>query len=151
MNRFADKLSYFAITLWVGGLWAIGYLAAPVLFASLGDKMLAGMLAGKMFTWIAYVGMGCGVYLLIHRLTVFGGSALKQGFFWAVMVMLLLTAAIHFGIQPILAGLKEQALPKEVMESMFRDRFARWHGISSIGYLIESLLGLVLVLAPRRS
>ena len=37
----------------MGGLWAIGYLAAPVLFASLGDKMLAGMLAGKMFTWIA--------------------------------------------------------------------------------------------------
>lgn len=150
MNRFADRLALTAITLWVGGLWAIGYLAAPVLFASLGDKMLAGMLAGRMFTWIAYVGLGCGVYLLIHRLAVFGGSALKQGFFWAVGVMLLLTIAMHFGIQPILAGLKEQALPKEVMESMFRDRFTRWHGISSIGYLIESLLGLVLVLTPRR-
>ena len=145
MNRFADKLSLFAITLWVGGLWAIGYLAAPVLFASLDDKMLAGMLAGKMFTWIAYVGVGCSVYLLIHRLAVFGGSALKQGFFWAALVMLLLTVAIHFGIQPIMAGLKEQALPKEVMESLFRDRFATWHGISSVVYLIESLLGLALV------
>jgi hypothetical protein len=151
MRNFYDKLSFIAITLWVGGLWSIGYLAAPVLFASLGDKMLAGMLAGKMFAWIAYVGMGCGVYLLIHRLAVFGGSALKQGFFWVVLVMLLLTLAMHFGIQPILAGLKEQALPKEVMESVFRDRFVRWHGVSSIGYLIESLLGLVLVLAPRRS
>jgi len=150
MNRFAGKLSFFAITLWVGGLWAIGYLAAPVLFSSLGDKMLAGMLAGKMFTWIAYVGVGCGVYLLIYRLAVFGGGALKQGVFWAVGMMLLLTVAIHFGIQPIMEGLKEQALPKAVMESLFSDRFARWHGISSIGYLIESLLGLVLVLAPRR-
>ncbi len=150
MNKFADKLSFFAITLWAGGLWAIGYLAAPVLFASLDDKMLAGMLAGKMFTWIAYVGLGCGVFLLIHRLAEFGGGALKQGFFWAVLVMLLLTVAIHFGIQPIMESLKEQALPKEVMKSLFRDRFARWHGISSIGYLIESLLGLVLVLAPRR-
>jgi len=65
-------------------------------------------------------------------------------------MMLLLTVAIHFGIQPIMEGLKEQALPKAVMESLFSDRFARWHGISSIGYLIESLLGLVLVLAPRR-
>ena len=149
MNRFADKLSFVAITMWVGGLWAIGYLAAPVLFASLNDKMLAGMLAGKMFTWIAYVGLGCGIYLLIHRLSVFGGSALKQGFFWAVLVMLLLTTAIHFGIHPILEGLKEQAMPKEVMESMFRDRFVRWHGVSSIGYLLESLLGLFLVLTPR--
>jgi hypothetical protein len=150
MNRFADKLSFLAITLWVGGLWVIGYLAAPVLFASLGDKTLAGMLAGKMFTWIAYIGMVCGVYLLIHRLTVFGGGALKQGFFWAALAMLLLTTASHYGIQPILESLKAQALPKEVMESMFRDRFARWHGISSIVYLFESLLGLVLVLAPRR-
>lgn len=150
MNRFADKLSFFAITLWVGGLWAIGYLAAPVLFASLDDKALAGMLAGRMFTWIAYVGMACGSYLLIHRLAVFGVSALKQGFFWAALLMLLFTVAGHFGIQPILAGLKEQALPKEVMESMFHDRFSRWHGISSIVYLLESLLGLVLVLAPRR-
>lgn len=150
MNRFADKLSFFAITLWVGGLWAIGYLAAPVLFASLGDKTLAGMLAGKMFTWIGYIGMACGSYLLIHRLAVFGGGALKQGFFWAALAMLLLTAASHFGIQPILESLKAQALPKEVMESMFHDRFARWHGISSIVYLLESLLGLVLVLAPRR-
>lgn len=150
MNRFADKLSFIAITLWVGGLWAIGYLAAPVLFASLDDKMLAGMLAGRMFVWIAYVGMACGLYLLVHRLATHGASALKQGFFWAVLVMLLLTLAGRYGIQPIMEGLKEQALPKTVMESLFRDRFARWHGISSIVYLLESLLGLVLVLAPRR-
>jgi len=150
MKRFTDNLALIAITLWVGGLWAIGYLAAPVLFASLDDKMLAGMLAGRMFVWIAYVGMVCGSYLLVHRLAVYGGSALKQGFFWAVLTMLLLTLAGRFGIQPIMENLKEQALPKAVMESMFRDRFAHWHGISSIVYLFESLLGLVLVLAPRR-
>ncbi|MGE5027765.1 MAG: DUF4149 domain-containing protein [Betaproteobacteria bacterium] len=150
MNRFADKLSFFAITLWVGGLWAIGFLAAPVLFASLGDKMLAGMLAGKMFSWIDYIGMACGSFLLIHRLAAFGVGVLKQGFFWAALLMLLLAAASHFGIQPVLESLKAQALPKDVMESMFRDRFTRWHGISSIVYLFESLLGLVLVLAPRR-
>lgn len=151
MNRFADKLAFVAITLWVGGLWAIGYLAAPVLFSALADKTMAGMLAGKMFTLVAYIGMACGFYLLIHRLAVFGSGALRQGFFWAALVMLLLAIAGHFGIQPIMEGLKAQALPKGVMESMFRDRFAHWHGISSIVYLVQSVLGLVLVLAPRRS
>lgn len=151
MNRFADKLAYVAITLWVGALWAVGYLAAPVLFSALADKILAGMLAGKMFTVVAYIGMGCGLYLLIHRLAAFGSAALKQGFFWAALVMLLLSIAGHFGIQPIMEGLKEQAFPKSAMESMFRDRFARWHGISSIVYLVQSALGLILVLAPRRS
>jgi uncharacterized membrane protein SirB2 len=151
MKKLSDNLALIAITLWVGGLWAIGYLAAPVLFSALANKTMAGMLAGKMFTVIAYVGMACGFYLLIHRLAAFGGAALKQGFFWAALVMLLLAVAAHFGIQPILEGLKEQALPKEVMESMFRDRFARWHGISSIVYLMQSVLGLVLVLSPRKS
>ena len=145
MKNLAENLVLIAVTLWVGSLWAIGYLAAPVLFSSLPDKMLAGMLAGRMFTLVAYIGMGSGVYLILHRFSRHGGSTLKQSFFWVVFVMLLLAAAGHFGIQPVLEALKEQAFPKDVMQSMFKDRFAAWHGISSIVYLLESLLGLVLV------
>lgn len=146
MRRFYDVLAKVAVTLWVGGLWAIGYIAAPVLFTQLADKQLAGNLAGGMFVVIAYVGMVCGVYLLVYRLSQFGGAAFKQAFFWAVLLMLLITLGIHFGIQPIMESLKEQAMPKAVMQSIFSDRFARWHGVSSIVYLIESLLGLVLLL-----
>ena len=145
MSKFPEALARIAVTLWVGGLWAIGYIAAPVLFMQLADKQLAGNLAGGMFTVIAYVGMVCGFYLLIQRVAQFGGAALKQAFFWAVLIMLLITLGIHFGIQPIMEGLKEQAMPKAVMQSIFSDRFARWHGVSSIVYLVESLLGLVLL------
>ena len=56
MKNLADNLALIAVTLWVGGLWAIGYLAAPVLFSALSDKMLAGMLAGRMFSLIEYIG-----------------------------------------------------------------------------------------------
>ncbi|MDP2829891.1 MAG: DUF4149 domain-containing protein [Sulfuricellaceae bacterium] len=146
MKRLTDNLALISITLWVGSLWAIGYLAAPVLFSSLGDKMLAGALAGKMFAIVAWIGMASGTYLLLHRIAIFGAATLKQRFFWIVLFMLLLAVAQQFGIQPIMEGLKEQALPKSVMESIFRDRFSRWHGISSIVYLIQSLLGLALVL-----
>ena len=149
MNKLADNLALIAVTLWVGGLWAVGYLAAPVLFSALSDKMLAGMLAGRMFSLIAYIGMACGLYLILHRFSRFGGMALKQAFFWVVCLMLLLTLAGHFGIQPVLEALKEQALPKDVMQSVFKDRFATWHGISSIVYLVQSLLGLALVLLKR--
>ena len=149
MKRLPDLLSAWAVSLWVGGLWAVGYLAAPTLFYSLTDRMLAGMLAGKLFGHIAWVGLVCGGWLLMHRLSRFGVLALKQGFFWIVVLMLLLTVAQHFGIQPILHQLKDQAMPKDVMESLFRDRFATWHGISSVVYLIESLLGLALVSKQR--
>ncbi len=146
MRKLADHLGLVAVTLWVGGLWAIGYVVAPTLFASLENKILAGMLAGKLFTIIAYVGLVCGSYLLLLRLSRFGFGAFRQSAFWLVLAMLLLTVAGHFGIQPVIETLKAQAFPKEVMQSVVRDRFATWHGIASGLYLVQSLLGLGLVL-----
>jgi hypothetical protein len=145
MLKFGLMLERIAVTLWVGGLWAIGYIAAPVLFMQLDDKQLAGNLAGSMFTVIAYVGMACGAYLLLYRINQYGGAAFKQAFFWGVFLMVLITLGMQFGIQPIMESLKEQAMPKAVMQSIFSDRFAHWHGVSRIAYIIESLLGLVLL------
>ncbi|TCJ18203.1 DUF4149 domain-containing protein [Parasulfuritortus cantonensis] len=149
MRNLPDLLASWAATLWVGGMWAIGYLAAPTLFYHLDDRVLAGFLAGRMFTWIFIAGMVCGGWLLLHRLLRSGVGAFRQAAFWIVLVMLLLTLAQHFGIQPIMQHLKDQAMPQDVMKSLFKDRFAAWHGVSSVVYLIESLLGLVLVAKPR--
>ncbi|MBI5330662.1 MAG: DUF4149 domain-containing protein [Betaproteobacteria bacterium] len=149
MKSLPDLLAAWAVALWGGGLWAVGYLAAPTLFYNLEDRALAGMLAGKMFSYIGWVGLVCGVWLLVFRLGRLGGAAFKQGFFWIVLVMLLLTAAQQFGIQPLMQELKDQAGAQDVMDSLFKDRFAAWHGISSAVYLIESLLGLTLVAKSR--
>ena len=108
------------------------------------------MLAGQMFTLVAYVGMGCGVYLMIHHISLSGRAALRLTLFWVVTVMLLITLAIQYGIQPVMADLKLQALPAEVMHSAFADRFKMLHGVSSILYLIESLLGVFLIVKTHR-
>ncbi|HEX9450231.1 MAG TPA: DUF4149 domain-containing protein [Burkholderiales bacterium] len=150
MRFIVDALQSIAITLWVGGLWAIGLIVAPLLFHSLGDRSQAGMLAGLFFTAIAYIGLGCGAYLLLFRLARFGGQAFGQLLFWSVLLMMALAAAGQFGVQPIMASLREQALPSEVMQSIFRDRFAAWHGVSSVLYLIECVFGLVVVLQHGR-
>lgn len=144
----AYRLSLIIVTLWAGALWSTG-ISAYVLFDNLQDKQMAGMLAGKLFTVVTYIGMGSALYLLINRLMQNGTAALKQSFFWAVFVMLLLVLAGHFGIQPILESLKTQALPADVMQSVFADRFRNWHGIASIAYLVECLLALVMVLKAR--
>lgn len=149
MHAWSDKLALIVLTAWVGALWTVGYLVAPTLFNTLENRQLAGVLAGKMFTLVAYVGIGAAFYLMIHRLVRYGSGALRQGFFWIVLVMLLLVLAGHFGIQPLLASLKAQAMPADVMQSIFADRFRTWHGVSSIAYLLESLLGLMLVLKAR--
>jgi len=64
--------------------------------------------------------------------------------------MLALLLAGGFGVQAILESLRAQALPKEVMESVFRGRFMTWHGVASVLYVIQSLLGLVLVVQHGR-
>ena len=150
MRRLSEALSFVAITLWVGGMWAIGYMVAPVLFSSLGDRQLAGMVAGKLFSLIGWVGLGSAAYLLIFLVARCRGQAFRRAVFWLVLLMALLAAASQFGIQPLLAQLKANALPREVMESVLRDRFAVWHGISSILYLMQSGLGFWLVVWANR-
>lgn len=145
MRRFWDGLAGTMLVLWIGGIWAIGYVAAPVLFASLDDKQLAGMLAGKLFEVMAWIGIAAAGYLLIYRIARDGAAALKTLFFWVVVVMLALVLIGLFGIQPIMQSLKDQAMPLAVMQSVFADRFRHWHGVSSILYLIQSALGLLLV------
>jgi hypothetical protein len=150
MKNFSHHLATLMITAWVGGLWAIGYLAVPVLFYTQPDKQLAGMLAAQMFSLIAYLGMVCGMYLLIHRFSVSGRESFRHAMFWTVAAMLLISLVLQFGIQAIMADLKLQALPLEVMHSAFAGRFKMLHGISSIIYLVQSLLGIYLVIKTRK-
>jgi len=150
MKKFADGFALLTVSAWVGGLWAIGYVAVPVLFQTLPDRMQAGLLAGKMFTLIAYIGLSSASYLLAHQLNEFGKTAHKQLVFRVVAAMLLLTLISQFGLQPIMADLKAQALPDEVMHSAFADRFKILHGVSSILYLAQSLLGAWLILKIKR-
>lgn len=150
MRKLSEALYLFLITLWVGGLWAIGYMVAPVLFASLGDRQLAGVIAGKLFALIGWVGLASAAGLLLLMISRNGLRACKSALFWIVVGMALMTAASQFGIQPLMVQLKADAMPREVMESVLRDRFVAWHGISSILYLLQSLLGLWLVLWSSR-
>jgi hypothetical protein len=144
----SKKLTLVIITLWVGALWMTG-VTAFTLFQTLSDKQIAGNLAGKLFEIVSYIGLFSAFYLLIQRLMEFGTGALKQSYLWAVFVMLLLVLAGHFGIQPLLAELKTSALPNDVMHSVFASRFSTWHGVASMAYVIECLLGFVLVLKVR--
>lgn len=145
MRRLADALYFVTLTLWVGGLWTIGYLVAPTLFSSLADRQLAATLAVKLFSLIGWIGLGCAAYLLIFMLLRSGAAVLRRWVFWLLLLMLAMTAVSLFGLQPLLLQLKADALPREVMQSVLRDRFATWHGISSILYLVQSLLGLLVV------
>ena len=124
---------------------AIGFVAAPVLFTQLADRSLAGNLAGSMFSVLSWIGLVCGGYLTMYVISVKGRNAKSSGVFWIVLLMLVLTAVGHFGVQPIMAQLQLDALPGSVMQSALRDRFVAWHRVSTALYLLQFLLGIALV------
>jgi hypothetical protein len=137
--------------LWLGSLVGIGGIAAPVLFAQLSDRVLAGNLAGALFTVESWVGIACGSGLLVCLFVRHGAAALRGWPFRLVCAMLAIVCVGHFGIQPWLAQLKQQALPLPVMDSSLRGQFALWHGVSSGLYLLQTVFGAVLVMLPGRA
>lgn len=149
MRDFPRHLAALCIALWVGGMWMTGYVVVPVLFKMLPDRQLAGMVAGQLFTLLAYIGIVCALYLIIYQLQQTGRTALRLASFRIAVAMLLLVLAGQFILQPIMAGLKLQAMPLDVMNSVYAAQFKTLHGIASILFLIQSLLGVGLVIVSR--
>ncbi|MFO8024105.1 DUF4149 domain-containing protein [Thiohalophilus sp.] len=132
-----------ALTLWVGGMWIAGYLVAPMLFATLEDRALAGMLAGKLFSAMSYVGLVCAALLLLiqtRKPTPKGWREWRRGL---LLAMLLVIVIGEFVLQPMMAELKAAGLEEG---SAAQQRFGMLHGISSSLFLFNSLAGLVLVI-----
>ncbi len=153
MNRLAvmTALERIAAALWVGGLWAVGYLAVPVLFAMLEDRQLAGALAGQIFSLLNIAGLFCAVVLIGVGLVRCGGGWLRSRRGMAVVAMTLLVALSMTVLQPMMQELKAAGL---VPGSEAAARFGQLHGLSSVLYLVTSLLGLFVVagggVCPRR-
>ena len=128
------------LTLWVGALWVAGFIVAPLLFAELDDRALAGSIAGSLFTITSYLGLLCGSLLLIIN-----GVSFRAGN-WRVFIivsMLLLVVIGQFVITPMVVELRTQGLTDT-------PRFGQLHGLASVLFIITSVLGLVLVAAGQK-
>ncbi|MDH4216818.1 MAG: DUF4149 domain-containing protein, partial [Gallionella sp.] len=79
-----------------------------------------------------------------------GKAAVRERAFWLVAAMLVITLLLQFGIYPLMADIKLQAQSPDVMQSALAPSFRMWHGISSVLYLVESLLGAALVIKSVR-
>ncbi|KQN78624.1 MULTISPECIES: DUF4149 domain-containing protein [Duganella] len=145
-------------TLWAGSLWGVGYIAAPTLFATVPDRVLAGTIAGSLFNTQAWVSIACGVLMLLLLWAtrpgtegIFAGPAVnmaakgRRTVMIIVVVMLACTLVSHFGLQPMMAALRASAGPGGVMESAAKNEFGILHGISSSIFLVQSLLAAWLV------
>lgn len=132
------------LTLWVGGMWTVGYIVAPTLFGVLDDRQLAGFIAGHLFTTMSYIGLVCGGLLLIGNSY---RSGIKDKTSIILLLMLVLIAIGQFILQPMMVELKAQGL---VEGSVAAANFGKLHGVSSILFLITSIAGLLLIIKPNK-
>lgn len=139
-----NGLQRLLLTVWVGAMWAIGYLAAPVLFASIESRMVAGAIAGTLFTSVSWIGFVCGGLILLLQWHA-GARGLDAVAISAVVIMLVITSIGQFGLQPMMADIKAQFPAGVEMSGDLRARFGLLHGVSSTLFLIVSLFGLLAV------
>ena len=132
-------LERILLTLWVGSLWVVGCVVAPVLFTELNDRALAGSTAGTLFTVTSYIGLASGSVLLLLN------AVVRKRINWRALVLLGMLSLIVIGqfvITPMVADLRLQGLTDT-------PRFGQLHGVASVLFLLTSVLGLVLVAAGR--
>lgn len=131
-----EPVTRIVTTLWVGSQWTIGYLVAPVLFGHLADRAQAGTLAGAMFQIEAW--MSLLAPLLLWRLMFPRKWGRQQA---VLLAMALCTVLGYFALQPSMAALR----PLIATDAQAHARFGMLHGISSVCYGIQSVLGLALL------
>ena len=148
MHITAQRVFVFILTLWVGSIITVGYLVAPTLFATLSDRQVAGMVARSLFRLEGTISMVLSVALIVFaNLLVKRGLDRYKNIRWYLLAMLLCAAATAFILHPMMNSLREEALSHgfPVMLSPLAAQFGQLHGISSALYLVQSLIGLVLL------
>ena len=124
------------LALWAGALWTAGFVVAPMLFATLEDRQLAGMLAGELFTAVAWLSVACLLLLGLFEYALQGWMLLRRWTSALIVVALLLSLVGELGVRPLMAA---------AVEAGDSGRFDLLHSVSASLYLTTSAIALALV------
>ncbi|CAN7457985.1 DUF4149 domain-containing protein [Massilia sp. LjRoot122] len=135
--------------LWAGALWALGYIAAPAVFAAV-PSTVAGDVVAVLLHRLGWVSLGCAVLMLaLVRLSSDLDAGRRRFLNLLVLAMLACALVMWAGLQPAMAQMRELAGPGGVRASPYWTQFAVMHGVSQLFHVIESLLAAMLVLKSR--
>jgi hypothetical protein len=143
-----EKSERLLLTLWVGSLWAIGYLAVPMAFINLDNVPLAANYAGQLFYAVNVLGIGCSVVLIVSQLIQYQSKAMKSWRFFVLMLMLILSVVFITYLLPETNQIRQLDWRTD---QVLIDKFDWLHSLSENVYLILSLLGLALILSTDKS
>lgn len=113
-----------AAALWWGSLTATGFVAVPLLFATLATPAMAGQMAAKLFTAQTWMSVVCALLILMGAR---GGDEPARmdwgnGAIAFVLGGLLLAILAEFAVAPRIAARQDLAL---------------WHGVGTVFYAVQ--------------
>jgi hypothetical protein len=150
-------VALLALAIWVGGLIALGGIAAPALFdvvgaaQAAGGRLLAGAVFGEILRRFAFVSYGAGAVLLGTLIVRAILGPRPRRFAWRAGVVLLMLAASAYGGIFVAArihrlqqemGVAPSSLPETDAR---RIEFGKLHGLSTALQLVPLLGGLALI------
>jgi hypothetical protein len=147
-SRIASARLLVAV-LWAGSLWALGYIAAPAVFAAV-PSLVAGDVVAQLLTRLGWVSIACAALMLVLvRVSPDLDAGRKRFLNLLVLAMLACALVMWAGLQPAMAQMRELAGPGGVRASPYWTQFAIMHGVSQLFHVIESVLAAILVLKSR--
>ena len=143
------RLAAWLAGVWAGETLAVGFVAAPALFAVI-ERNDAGRLAARLFANDAYAGLALGFVLFMATLQIARqdaesgrGSRFSTDMLLA-LAALFATIAGHFGLQPMMEAARHGAAAPS---------FAALHGAALVFFAIKGTAAAVLAwrlsAAPR--
>jgi len=126
------RLTLLAAALWWGSLSVIGFMAVPLLFRNAPSAALAGQLAGKLFTAQSWVGLACGMVVLMGARDSEGTATMgwARGAVTYVLLGMLCALLQEFGVSPRIIA---------------RQNLAFWHSFGTVLYSAQWLCALVVL------
>ena len=154
LNRVAFFLQIISLVAWVGGSILITIIITPYTFKSFASKEDAGIFVGQILERFDYFIIMSVFLFMIGILIEIVNSArnpiLKSQYQVHLIIfstMTLLAVISRLFIRPLLKKTKKkiEMLKLQDEENPFRKRFAIYHGLSYGIFVINILLGLVLI------
>jgi len=148
MSIVLRTLEFLSLSLWLGSDVFLSFVVAPGAFSVLASRDQAGAIVGYSLTRMHWMGIVCGVVILLVRLLrIRSLTSLVAPAALCVMLMIILTVISQVAVSPKMAVLRVQmgSIEATAAGNPLLAEFARLHTIS-VGLESGVLLGGVAAL-----
>lgn len=133
MSTFLRALEFLGLSLWLGSDIFLSFVVAPGAFSVLASRDQAGAIVGYSLTRMHWMGVICGILLLLFRVArTRSVASLAAPAALCVLLMILLTITSQLAVIPKLAALRVQmgSIQATAAGSPLLAEFSRLHGVS---------------------